>query len=110
MNDYKNRYAKIFRNRKDADNQKRQKIQFELSKVKESLKRIDMMESVLEIPVNLNSYTVADQKLLEKAMCGDTQAANLIAEKYLQIYSLSKNKAYHNYYLQWSAFSILFDK
>lgn len=110
MNDYKNRYAKIFRNRKDADNQKRQKIQFELSKVKESLKRIDMMESALEIPVNLNSYTVADQKLLEKAMCGDTQAANLIAEKYLQIYSLSKNKAYHNYYLQWSAFSILFDK
>lgn len=108
MKDYKSRYAKIFQDRTAADNQERQRIQSELSRVNESLREIDIMESVLAIPVKLNSYIGVDQKTLEKAMCGDIQTANLIAVTYQQLYSSTKSEEYHSSYLQWSAFSLLF--
>ena len=108
MNDYKNKYAEIFRNRTAADEEKRQAIQLELSMINESLRKIDIMESVLAIPAQLNSYKGVDEKLIEKAIKGSAPKANMIAKKYNQLYSSTNSEEYHNCYLQWSAYSLLF--
>lgn len=108
MNNYKNKYAEIFRERTAADEQKRQEMQRELSRINECLREIDIMESVLAIPARLNSYKDVDKQLIAKAIKGNVPMANQIAEKYQRLYNNTKSEEYHNCYLQWSAYSLLF--
>ena len=108
MDEYKERYAGIFREREAEYRKRQQSIEDELFRVNHSLREIDWMEYALEIPAKPDFYPDIPQELLSKARSGDAVAANEIAGIYQRRYQADSSEENRREFLRWTAFSFLF--